>query len=105
MKEKIEAINCISKLKLQDGVEVGVKEEQPVNGKYVVRAAVLTSPSVTEEEHADAGDARSSKAVRSTLQIGDLRGADSAKYTCRAENAHGIDEIAHILEVVGNSII
>jgi len=88
----------------KDGVEVGVKEEQPVNGKYVVRAAVLTSPSVTEEEHADAGDARSSKAVRSTLQIGDLRGADSAKYTCRAENAHGIDEIAHILEVVERQI-
>ena len=86
---------------LQDGVEVGVKEEQP-SGKYVVRAAVLTSPSVAEEEQ-DADDARL-KAVRSTLQIGDLRGTDSAKYTCRAENAHGIDEIAHVLEVVGNSI-
>ena len=86
-------------MRLQDGVEVGVKEEQP-NGKYVVRSAVLTSPPVTEEEQ-DVDDAQL-KAIRSTLQIGDLRGADSAKYTCRAENGHGIDEIAHTLEVVGN---
>ncbi|KAK4026366.1 hypothetical protein OUZ56_015369 [Daphnia magna] len=83
----------------KDGVEI-IPEKGPPTGnvglKYVVRSTVLSEDDLTEVSEMEG--------MRSTLQISDLRGSDTANYTCRAQNEHGWDELTHILEVVERQV-
>lgn len=100
----------------QDGVEIIADKAQ---SKYVIRSTVLSEEDLTSISSTEVSDM---EGLRSTLQISDLRGIDTAnvsfilrslleliiinmqsifQYTCRAKNEHGWDELTHILEVVG----
>lgn len=96
-------------------MEITVDKAQ---SKYKMRSVVLSEEEVTSKSSTEVSDM---EGLKSTLQISEIRGIDSAnvslfivvvlfqlmiipiyfQYTCRAENEHGWDELTHILEVVG----